>query len=80
MPQVDASAQIAGSCLEQTTWLRRNLEVNPQLLRGESEADEKAYGDDQMAKTEEKRGELECLARTDGSWAEPTEESVAISS
>ena len=42
MLQVDASAQIAGSCLEQTTWLRRNLEVNPQLLRGESEIDEKA--------------------------------------
>ena len=39
---MDASAQIAGSCLEQTTWLRRNLEVNPQLLRGESEVDEKA--------------------------------------
>ena len=42
MLQVDASAQIAGSCLEQTTWLRRNLEVNPQLLRGESEVDERA--------------------------------------
>ena len=40
--QVDASAQIAGSCLEQTTWLRRNLEVNTQLLQGEAEIDEKA--------------------------------------
>ena len=40
--QVDASAQIAGSCLEQTTWLRRNLEVNTQLLQGEAENDEKA--------------------------------------
>lgn len=39
---MDASAQIAGSCLEQTTWLRRNLEVNTQLLQGEAENDEKA--------------------------------------
>ncbi len=30
---VDACAQIGGACLEQTTWLRRNLEVNTDLQR-----------------------------------------------
>lgn len=28
---IESCAQIGGACLEQTTWLRRNFEVNPQL-------------------------------------------------
>ena len=29
---IDECARIGGSCLEQTTWLRRNLAVKPQVL------------------------------------------------
>ena len=34
---IEACAQIGGSCLEQTTWLRRNLAVKSELLEEEDE-------------------------------------------